>query len=329
MRRSSTRGLFGRLPRALALVAVLLPVRAGAQAAGAQAGFATADDGVRLAYEVIGSGDTMIILHGGPGLGMRYLQPGLAPLADAHTLVFFDQRGAGNSSLPDSTGYSLYDYVNDIEAVRRHLGGPRITLLGHSWGAALGALYAAAYPQHLRALVLVAPMPPRALWADSTSAGARRALDAGRAAELGRLAREMLTGDDPAAACRAHMRLLLGMMSVAAPDSAAARCDAPAATIRARDRVVRWTTRPLGAWDWRGTVAWITTPTLIVHGTDDSVPEAAAREWAGTIAGARLIVLPGARHMPQVDAPDRFRTELQSFLRRAFRQGWPGGPRGR
>ena len=293
---------------------VFVVLAANGADASAQAGFASAADGTRIAWEAIGHGDTILVVHGGPGLGFRYLVPGLAPLADRHTLIFFDQRGAGSSDVPDSTRFALYDYVNDIEAVRRHLGGGRVALLGHSWGAALAALYAAAYPQHTRALVLLAPMPPRALWADSASAAAQRALTPAVASKAGRLAQAMRHGDDPVAACRAHMLILLGMMSAAAPDTAAARCDAPPATLRVRDRIVRWTTQPLGAWDWRGTVAWIGVPTLVVHGADDTLPSGAAREWAGTIAGARLVVMPDARHMPQLDAPDRFRAELARFL---------------
>src|SRR5437588_7199716 len=63
-------------------------------------GYVESHDGVRLFYRLVGTKpDTVIILHGGPGFTMEYLAKDLAPLAAHHTLIFYDQRGAGRSSL--------------------------------------------------------------------------------------------------------------------------------------------------------------------------------------------------------------------------------------
>jgi proline iminopeptidase len=64
------------------------------------AGLVSTPDSVQLFVHVVGSGaDTIIVLHGGPGLTQDYLAADLEPLAFRHTLIHYDQRGAGRSSL--------------------------------------------------------------------------------------------------------------------------------------------------------------------------------------------------------------------------------------
>ena len=98
-----------------------------------------------------GSGETVVLLHGGPGCP-DYLQP-VAQLLPAHLrVVTFDQRGVGGSA--GARTFALEDYLSDIEAVRRHLGVERIHLLGHSWGGLLAQVYANKFPQRVASIVL-------------------------------------------------------------------------------------------------------------------------------------------------------------------------------
>src|SRR4029453_16743458 len=87
-------------------------------------GFVLTPDSVRLFPQIVGAGrDTIIVLHGGPGLTLDYLAADLEPLAARHTLLFYDQRGAGRSSLvSDSAGLSAERFVDDLEAIRAHFG---------------------------------------------------------------------------------------------------------------------------------------------------------------------------------------------------------------
>jgi pimeloyl-ACP methyl ester carboxylesterase len=75
------------------LLAVLLPT-AGALSAQSRQGLLSLPEG-RLFYEVVGTGDPIFVVHGGPGLDHRYLRPGLDVLASSHALVYYDQRGTG------------------------------------------------------------------------------------------------------------------------------------------------------------------------------------------------------------------------------------------
>ena len=81
-------------------------------------------------------------------------------------MVYLDQRGSGRSDRPKAAdNYSIAQLVDDIEALRVHLGAPRIDLIGHSFGTILGLEYAARYPGRVAHLVLAGAAPdlPRAI----------------------------------------------------------------------------------------------------------------------------------------------------------------------
>jgi proline iminopeptidase len=66
----------------------------------------------------------------------------LEPLAARHVLLFYDQRGTGRSTLvSDSSSLDARRFADDLEALRARFGMQRLTLLGHSWGAGVAALY--------------------------------------------------------------------------------------------------------------------------------------------------------------------------------------------
>ena len=80
-------------------------------------GYFAGEGGVQLFYRAIGSApDTVVVLHGGPGCDMQYLIPDLEPLAMNHTVVYYDQLGAGKSELPaDTTKLTIEHYVEDLD----------------------------------------------------------------------------------------------------------------------------------------------------------------------------------------------------------------------
>jgi proline iminopeptidase len=109
--------------------------------------------GARLAVYVGGEADdTIVLLHGGPGVP-DYLEEVAATLAGRHRVIRFDQRGTGKSPCL-SGSYRLDDYVSDLETVRRAFGLERLNLFGHSWGGTLGQLYASRYPDNVAKLCL-------------------------------------------------------------------------------------------------------------------------------------------------------------------------------
>jgi pimeloyl-ACP methyl ester carboxylesterase len=100
----------------------------------------------------------LILLHGGPGLSETALFRHFnAPLEQRFTLVYWDQRGAGKSysrTIPRST-MTVEQFLRDldelVDVVRARVGQRKVAIFGHSWGAALGVLYAAREPSKVAA----------------------------------------------------------------------------------------------------------------------------------------------------------------------------------
>jgi pimeloyl-ACP methyl ester carboxylesterase/membrane protease YdiL (CAAX protease family) len=96
----------------------------------------------------------LVVLHGGPGMSeMGFFRHCNAPLERHFTVVHWDQRGTGKSfdrDIPRSS-MTLERFVADldelVDMVRRRFGKEKIVILGHSWGSALGAIYASRFPK--------------------------------------------------------------------------------------------------------------------------------------------------------------------------------------
>lgn len=119
-----------------------------------QEGFVDAN-GVMLYYMIVGRGEPLVVMHGGPGASHDYFLPYLLPLARHNRVIFIDERGSGKSQqLEDPAGYTIENMVEDLEATRKALNLGKINLLGHSYGGALVQAYALKYQQNLRHLIL-------------------------------------------------------------------------------------------------------------------------------------------------------------------------------
>ena len=113
----------------------------------------------RVAGRWNGRSAPVVYLAGGPG-GNSYPfeKVGGPQLERDRLVVYYDQRGTGRSERPESGDYAISTLVDDIEALRVHLGVPRISLLAHSFGAVLALEYGAKYPDRLEAAVLAGPL---------------------------------------------------------------------------------------------------------------------------------------------------------------------------
>jgi len=303
-------------------------------APGATEGYVDVGQGVRLFYRMVGAGrDTLVVLHGGPGFSMDYLAADLEPLATDLTVVFYDQRGTGRSSLvSDSVALDAQRFAEDLEAVRRHFGIGRLTLLGHSWGAGVAALYAIRYPERVGRMLIVDGMPLRQEALIQTFEALEASRDTAQLRQMGEWRAARATNPGDAAACRSYYVLWFQPFFVDSTalgrskgDFCAGTPEALANKVRAVDRV---TFPSLGRFDWRPPLRGVTAPALVIHGTADVIPVRYAREWAQALPESRLLLIERAGHFPYLEAPEVFFPAVTEFVR----GGWPSGatvpPRG-
>ena len=84
----------------------------------------------------------LILIHGGPGSTHDYFEL-LDPLADTgRQIIMYDQTGCGKSWWDGSTDrFTKETWLDELDALRQHLGITKCHLLGQSWGGMLTLLY--------------------------------------------------------------------------------------------------------------------------------------------------------------------------------------------
>lgn len=291
----------------LALVVFALHIHA------AEVGKTFETNGVTIWYETRGSGGgtPLFIVNGGPGFDHAYVHLGDATwnqLAKTRTVVFYDQRGNGQSSaLKPGQTCNLADQINDLDALRAHLGFDRIDLLGHSWGGYLVMAYSARHPEHLHKLVIVDSAAPkfsdtkflfRDIFPETTSK--QDSLDFADT-----------LGDKNAGA--ESLALYLSMLFYS-PEK---RDAAMPVLLRSdfRKSVNESIVGDLARFDLNPELAKFNFPTLVVTGRYDiNVAPSVAWKIHRAIPGSQFIVFERSGHIPYTEEPEAFTRALENFL---------------
>ncbi|GAA3761104.1 pimeloyl-ACP methyl ester carboxylesterase [Spinactinospora alkalitolerans] len=235
---------------------------------------ATAADGTRIAYQVRGDGPPLVLLAGQAN-DHRWWDPVRHDFDGAHSTITLDYRGTGASDKPDSP-YSTEGFADDVIAVLDELGVDRSAVYGTSMGGRVAQWLAVRHPERVGSLVL-----------GCTSPGTRHGV------ERGDDVRRSLAQPDPAAARRALLELMYTPEWLALHPGPYTTLGDPAMPAYARRRHLSASNRH-DAWE---ALPAIEAPTMVVHGTDDALnPAANASLLADRIPGARLHLVPGARH---------------------------------
>jgi proline iminopeptidase len=287
-----------------------------------QEGYVEAGNGVRLFYRLLGSGpDTLVIIHGGPGFTMDYFLEDLAPLAEHHALLFYDQRGTGRSTLiSDSISLNAQRFIEDVEAIRKYFGIQRFELLGHSWGTAIAALYAMQYPQHLNRMINVGVLPLQQYQLIEAFKQLEAKRDRSKLKRMNELRAARLADPGNSEVCTAYYTIWFEPFYGNNNKTNRSKGDFCAGTLESRRNkmlsVDKFTMASLGQWDWRSTLTQVKTPTLIIHGTMDPLPLEGAKAWASVLPNAQLLLIDGVGHFPYVEVPERFFEAVDQFLRK-------------
>lgn len=297
--------------------------------------FFRVEDDIYLYRFAEGSGHDVLFLHGGPGIPTAQAPAGLKRL-NGFRVTYPHERGSGRSTRPIERFASSNYYANmkeldrrlglsvhlaDIERMRRLMKQERLTLIGHSFGGFLAALYAAEFPDRVDRLVLIAPagvlqMPP-------TDGGlyeqVRRHLPEGRVAAYDAYLKRFL--DYGSIFEKDESRLATLNLEFYPYYLEAARNTTPSPRMEpAPDRAL------VGGWvvsalffglgrenDLRPMMDRVRARTLIIHGARDLSPPESASDYE-RIPNHRRVTMPESGHFPFSDHPEDFARIVHEFL---------------
>jgi proline iminopeptidase len=287
-------------------------------------GYVPGPDGVRLYYERMGSGPTVLIVP-----GRLFLARDLAPLARRHTLIMYDMRNRGRSSrVEDGALLTIQKDIEDLEAVRRHFKVERFVPVGYSYLGFMVVLYAMEHGDRVERLVQLGPVPRKfgnEYPASLTHRDSAPVVDPAAAARVDSLKRTAWAKDHQRELCEESQRAF-AVRLVGDPRKAESLldpCGMPNEWPASLDRHFEHHFGAVERLDVpKEAVMRVRVPVLTIHGTwDRNAPYAAGREWAMTLPNARLLTVERAAHQVTVDAPDIVLPAIERFVGGA----WPPG----
>ena len=231
--------------------------------------------GVPISYQAAGQGPSLVLMHGLAGSG-RWWVRNVGPLSRHFRVYTIDLIGFGQSR--GRHPFVLEEAGDLLAGWMARLGIARAAVVGHSMGGLIAIDLAADFPGRVDRLVLVSAA----------------ALSPGRI--HGRHALDLL---------RAVPCLPLGFYPILVADA-----------WRAGPRTILKAARELLGTDVRPKLARIATPTLVVWGRNDTlVPLSVGEQLCAAVAGAKLVVLDRAGHVPMWDQAEAFNRSVMDFLR--------------
>ena len=271
-------------------------------------------NGTELYFNRMGSGEPMIVVHGGPLLEHGYLVPYLKPLSDRYELIFYDQRLSGRSSADlDSTEIGLDILVDDIEGIRNKFDLDKIHLTGHSWGALLAMKYALKYPSNLRSLVLLNAMPASSeLWNREEEIIAERITREDRLRRQAIVTSDLFQDNRPKAV---EELLLLFFRNQFQDETLTDSLDFEIPDdYSERGRRFGYIMNDIENYNLHPELSAMKVPTLLVYGSIEPATSISGPKLQQTLPNSEMIVIEDAGHFPFVEKPDLFLARLREFL---------------
>jgi pimeloyl-ACP methyl ester carboxylesterase len=256
-------------------------------------------DGGRLYYEAAGSGNPVILIHGG-NLDRRMWDDQFALLQKQFRVIRYDARGYGRSS-PADEPFAAHD---DLAALVRGLGLTRASIVGLSLGGRIALDFALEHPENVDRLVLAAPGISGGKWAeDGDTLWIAEAIAAGKRGDSVGVALAWLKSAYINSALKPPAQAeWLRQISV---DNARYWMG----IVRHQD-VEREATPPAA-----GRLRELKAPILLlVGGADTPFIMDVARAITREAPNVRRVDLAGIGHMINLEAPERFNTEVVQFL---------------
>ena len=252
-------------------------------------------NGLEIAYERVGEGPPLVLVHGAAA-DSRMWRPQLTALADEFTVVAWDEPGAGGSSDVPSD-FVLVDYANSLATLIDALGLGPAHVAGLSWG---GTVVLELYRHHPELVATLLLVDTYAGWKGSLPEQEVRARVDG--------VRHLLAADhlfDPT---------LPGLFAGDPPAEFVPLLEEMAADVRPES--MRTALLVMAEADQRDLLPRIAAPTLLIWGeVDVRSPLTVARQFEEAIPDAKLVVIPGAGHVSNLEQPEVFNDAVREFCR--------------
>ena len=282
-------------------------------------------DGVRVFYEVYGSGQpTILLLPTWSIIHSRHWKGQIPYLARHARVITFDGRGNGRSDRPTTEeAYREHEFAADALAVMDATGTERAVIVGLSAGALWGALLAAEHPERVEAAAFIAAAAPFAQHAVRTTAPFDEPM-------------ESYEGWDKynrhywLEHYRGFLEFFFGQVftephsTKQIEDCVGWGLDTDGATL-----ALTYTGRELRDRDsFRALCERIACPVLVIHGTDDAVRPFIVGEELAEVTGGDLVALEGSGHCPPARDPVQVNLLLREFaVPRSHATRWTRGRR--
>jgi proline iminopeptidase len=249
------------------------------------------------------------IIHGGPGGDHSSFKPVMSPLAERMQLVYFDHRGQGRSARGDPAKYTLDENVEDMEALRRHLGLGPIVSIGTSYGGMVALAHAARYPAAVSHLIAIVTAAHGGFMRRAREIVAERGTPEQREVSEPLWQGAMLD--------RAQMQRFYAVMG-----PLYSRRHDPAAAAVGHERTLHEPeplNRAFGGFlrdfDLRPELGRITAPTLVIAGRHDWIcPPEFSEEIARLIPRAELRIFENSSHSIRADEPQALLDAIAGFV---------------
>jgi proline iminopeptidase len=290
-------------------------IRLHAQEYAPKEGYSEAN-GVKTFYRVFGSeGPPLLIINGGPGMNSDGFAGIAQMLASGNRTIIYDQRGTGKSRLAvlDTTTITMRQMVEDIEALRKHLGYKTWSVFGQSFGGLLAAYYVTLYPQSIEKVILSATGGVNLDFTRTVGQRIQANLTQAQRDSFALWDKRVDSGDTSY-----HARLQRGM--ALAPAYLFDKKHVPIIA----DRLTQGNARVNGLvfqnlqtmkFDCTKELRSFRQPTLVIHGKNDIIGTDIAEQTQKAFPNSRLVLLDSCAHYGWLDRKDEYVSAVQGFLK--------------
>jgi 3-oxoadipate enol-lactonase len=254
-------------------------------------------NGIQTSYEIHGRvGGPWLVLSHSLACSVRMWDPQIAALKDQYQILAYDTRGHGASDAPKGA-YTLEMLVDDLRQLLRVLNIDSAHYCGLSMGGMIGQTFALKYPGVLRSLTLADttsryPAEAAAVWADRIKTAEAKGMEPLAQPTLERWFTEPFRNRNP------EKVDAIRKLIVSTPVAGYVGCSHALPKINATARLKE-----------------IKAPILVIVGEQDpGTPVAMAKEIHDNAPGSKLVVLPQAAHLANLEQPEGFTRAVRDFL---------------